>query len=90
MTDSGLTRSPYTLGQAQSHILQGPLGGRITWIQQSPLDYFLSLPSSSAGESKVFDATVLAHCLWYFASPSLIIDTLRALKQHSKRLLLAE
>jgi hypothetical protein len=33
---------------------------------------------------------VLAHCLWYFASPSIILSTFRALKQHSKRLLLAE
>jgi hypothetical protein len=33
---------------------------------------------------------VLAHCLWYFPSPSLILSTFRALKQHSKRLLLAE
>jgi hypothetical protein len=40
--------------------------------------------------SKAFDATVLCHCLWYFPSPSLILSTFRALKQHSKRLLLAE
>lgn len=79
--------APYTLGQAQDHISQGPLGRQITWVQQSPLDYLSSLPAS---ESKAFDATVLAHCLWYFASPSLILSTFRALKQHSKRLLLAE
>ncbi|KAI1342686.1 S-adenosyl-L-methionine-dependent methyltransferase [Xylariaceae sp. FL0016] len=78
--------TPYTLGQAQSHISQSPLGGRITWVRQSPLDYLSSL----AGESKAFDATVLAHCLWYFASPSLILSTFRAIKQHSKRLLLGE
>ncbi|KAJ4393342.1 hypothetical protein N0V93_002550 [Gnomoniopsis smithogilvyi] len=88
--------APYTLGQAQSHISQGPLGGRITWVQQSPLDYLSSLPSLSStsspptGEEKAFDATVLAHCLWYFISPSLILSTFRAIKQHSKRLLLAE
>ncbi|KAL2018179.1 hypothetical protein VTK56DRAFT_1204 [Thermocarpiscus australiensis] len=88
--------APYTLGQAQGHISQGPLGRRITWVQQPPLDYLSSLPSPSstssppASESKAFDATVLAHCLWYFASPSLILSTFRALKQHSKRLLLAE
>lgn len=94
MTPEG---SPYTLGQAQDHISQGPLGKRITWVQQSPLEYLSSLSSptsttssSPASESKAFDATVLAHCLWYFASPSLILSTLRALRQHSKRLLLAE
>ncbi|CAD0090950.1 unnamed protein product [Aureobasidium vineae] len=83
--------APYTLGQAQHHITQSPLGGRITWVQQSPLDYLssLSYPASASG-GKDFDATVLAHCLWYFPSPSLILDTFRALKQHSKRLLVAE
>ncbi|KAF2278872.1 S-adenosyl-L-methionine-dependent methyltransferase [Westerdykella ornata] len=80
--------APYTLGQAQNHISQGPLGSRITFVQQSPQDYLSSLPASS--ESKAFDAVVLAHCLWYFSSPSLILDTFRALKQHSKRLLVAE
>ncbi|RDW79348.1 class I SAM-dependent methyltransferase [Aspergillus mulundensis] len=84
--------APYTLGEAQSHISQGPLGRRITWVQQSPVEYLSSLPSLSptARESKSFDATVLAHSLWYFASPSIILATFRALKQHSKRLLLAE
>jgi hypothetical protein len=33
---------------------------------------------------------VLAHCLWYFSSSSLILSIFRVLKQHSKRLLLAE
>ena len=88
--------APYTLGQAQGHISQGPLGRRITWVQQSPLDYLSSLPfpsstsSPPASDSEAFDATVLAHCLWYFPSPSLILSTFRTLKQHSKRLLLAE
>ena len=88
--------APYTLGQAQSHISQGPLGRRITWVQQSPLQYLSSLPlpsstsSPPASDGQAFDATVLAHCLWYFSSPSLILSTFRALKQHSKRLLLAE
>ncbi|KAH6629541.1 S-adenosyl-L-methionine-dependent methyltransferase [Boeremia exigua] len=82
--------SPYTLGQAQSHISQGPLAKQITWVQQSPLEYLSSIPSPSMTEARPFDATVLAHCLWYFPSPSLILDTFRALKQYSKRLLLAE
>jgi 2-polyprenyl-3-methyl-5-hydroxy-6-metoxy-1,4-benzoquinol methylase len=81
---------PYTLGQAQGHISQGPLGDRIDWVQQLPIDYLSSLASSSSSDSKTFDATVLAHCLWYFPSHTLILDTFRALKQHSKRLLLAE
>lgn len=82
--------APYTLGQAQNHISKGPLGGTIDWVQRLPLDYLSSLPSSSTPDSKAFDATVLAHSLWYFSSHTLILDTFRALKQHSKRLLLAE
>ncbi|EGX88529.1 SAM-dependent methyltransferase, putative [Cordyceps militaris CM01] len=81
--------APYTLGQAQGHISQGPFGSRITWVQQPTLDYLSSLQPSSSS-SPVFDATVLAHSLWYFASPSLILSTLSAIKQHSKRLHLAE
>jgi hypothetical protein len=90
------TGSPYNLGQAQGHISQGPLGKRITWVQQSPTDFLSSLPSASstsstaAGDGTAFDATVLAHSLWYFSSSSLILSTFRALKQHSKSLLLAE
>ncbi|KAF2759601.1 S-adenosyl-L-methionine-dependent methyltransferase [Pseudovirgaria hyperparasitica] len=79
----------HTLGQAQDHISQGPLGKQITWVQQSPLEYLSSL-SPRTGDSKAFDVAVLAHCLWYFSSPSLILTTFRALRQHSKRLLLAE
>ncbi|PSN60137.1 SAM-dependent methyltransferase [Corynespora cassiicola Philippines] len=88
--------SPYTLGQAQDHISQGPMGNRITWVRQSPLDYLSSLPSPSSaspqhvGGSKAFDIAVLVHSLWYFSTPSLILSTFRVLKQHSKRLLLAE
>ncbi|KAF2166859.1 hypothetical protein M409DRAFT_22912 [Zasmidium cellare ATCC 36951] len=75
--------SPSTLSQAQSHISQSPLGRRISWIQNSPLDYLTSI-------SAVFDAAILAHSLWYFPSPTLILETFRALKGYSKRLLLAE
>ncbi|KAG9193061.1 hypothetical protein G6011_03096 [Alternaria panax] len=82
--------SPYTLGQAQDHIRQGPLGKRITWVQHSPLDYLSSISSPPTSDNKGFDATVLAHCLWYFSSPSLILSTFCAIKHHSKRLLLAE
>lgn len=81
-----LTGSPYTVGQAQSHISRGALGKRITWMLQQPIEYLASLPPVD----KLFDVTVLAHSIWYFSSPALILHTLRQLKQHSKRLILAE
>jgi hypothetical protein len=94
MIDNSDVGAPYTLGQAQNHISQGPLGRRITWVQQSPLDYlsslFLSSSNSSPTSTSAFDAAVLAHSLWYFSTPSLIQSTFRALRQHSKRLLVAE
>jgi hypothetical protein len=83
LPSSNTTGSPYTLGQAQDHISRGPLGSRIQWIRQQPLDYLSSINS-------VFDVAVLAHSLWYFATPLDIVSTFRALKKQSKRLLLAE
>ncbi|KAM7221424.1 S-adenosyl-L-methionine-dependent methyltransferase [Rhypophila decipiens] len=77
--------APYTLGQAQRHISEGPLGSRISWVRKSPIDYLSSRPPGTP-----FEATVLAHSLWYFSSPDLVLETFRAIKQHSKKLLLAE
>jgi hypothetical protein len=90
MIDNSDLGAPYTLGQAQHHISQGPLGRRILWVQQSPLEYLSSLSLSSPTSTPAFDAAVLAHSLWYFSTPSLIQSTFRALRQHSKRLLIAE
>ncbi|KAH7402305.1 hypothetical protein DE146DRAFT_652989 [Phaeosphaeria sp. MPI-PUGE-AT-0046c] len=81
--------SPFTLAQSQNHISLGPLGPRITWIQRDPLSYLSSLSPPTNG-TFTFDATVLAHSLWYFSSPALVLSTFRALKQYSKRLCLAE
>jgi len=54
------TGAPSTLRQAQDYISQGPLGQRITWVQEDPMDYLSSLAS---GGAKTFYATVLAHSL---------------------------
>jgi len=81
--------SPWTLGQAQSHISSGSLGSRITWVESSPLDYLFTLPLPPAGQY-TFSSAILAHCLWYFSSPSLIQETFAALRKHAKTLCLAE
>ncbi|KAK4212901.1 S-adenosyl-L-methionine-dependent methyltransferase [Rhypophila decipiens] len=64
---------------------EGPLGRRISWARKSPIDYLSSRPSGTP-----FEAAVLAHSLWYFSSPALVLETFRAIKQNSKKLLLAE
>ncbi|KAH7079877.1 S-adenosyl-L-methionine-dependent methyltransferase [Paraphoma chrysanthemicola] len=86
--------SPYTLAQAQSHISHSPLGNRISWIQAPPLDYLSSLPlpstPSETSQTPPFTATVFAHSIYYFSSPSLILSTFRTLRHHSARLHIAE
>jgi hypothetical protein len=61
-------------------------------VQQTPPDYLLSLNSAdqTSPSGVKFDGVVLAHCLWYFSSPSLILSTLRELKRHARYLFLAE
>jgi hypothetical protein len=92
MASSPLAGAPYTLGQAQDYISQGPLGRQITWVQQAPFEYLSSLNSAvqTSAPDVEFDGVVLAHCLWYFSSPSLVLSTLRELRRHAKLLFLAE
>ena len=40
--------------------------------------------------SIVYDATVLCHCIWYFASPTVLLEILHLLSTRSKRVCLAE
>ncbi|EJT97267.1 hypothetical protein DACRYDRAFT_25090 [Dacryopinax primogenitus] len=74
--------APFTIGDAQAHLSSGPLGAHITWVQSSPIDYLSS--------SSQFDTAVLAHCLWYFSSPSLLLSTLRALRARCTNLCIGE
>ena len=75
--------SPYTIGQAQSHISSGRLGSRITWTRASPL----ALLEES---TETYDVAVLAHCVWYFSSPDVIAQTLRLLTTRAKKICIAE
>jgi ribosomal protein S25 len=38
----------------------------------------------------VYDVAVLCHSIWYFASPAVVLDTLRALKGKAGKLCIAE
>ena len=75
--------SPYTLAQAQAHLKASVVGNRITFCRADPLAFL-------AQADQVYDVAVLAHCIWYFASPSVLLTTLRALSSRTKRICLAE
>ncbi|KAK7033006.1 Methyltransf-25 domain-containing protein [Favolaschia claudopus] len=76
--------SPKTLGQAHDTVSAGPFGSRITWIQAEPLEFLSAHPDTQ------YDVAVLAHSLWYFSSPALILKTLRVLSTRAKRICIAE
>ncbi|KAJ6577210.1 S-adenosyl-L-methionine-dependent methyltransferase [Mycena capillaripes] len=77
--------SPKTLGQAHDTISAGPLGPRIAWIQAEPLAFL-----NANADAPRYDVAVLAHSLWYFASPALILETLRVLATCARRICIAE
>lgn len=77
--------SPYTVHEAQQHISSTALGSRISWVASDPLNF---LPEDST-EPK-YDVGILAHCLWYFSSPSTIRATLQRLRSLCKRVYIAE
>lgn len=75
------------MGQAQDFISAGRLGGRITWTQADPLSF---LTSQAANGGPKYDFVVLAHCLWYFPSPSQIWATLQIVAQRTRKICIAE
>ncbi|KAJ7097086.1 SAM-dependent methyltransferase-like protein [Mycena belliarum] len=76
--------APTTLGQAHAVVSAGPLGARIAWVQADPLAFLAAHPEDR------WDAAVLAHSLWYFASPALIRATLAALAPRVTHVCVAE
>lgn len=76
--------SPFTLGEAQQHLSSGRLGDRITWKQADPLQFLQS------ASTEIYDVAVLTHCLWYFASPDQISQTMRLLAERAKKICVAE
>ncbi|CAF1312993.1 unnamed protein product [Adineta steineri] len=76
--------APYTLGQAQEHLKNSQLGAQITF-KQTEVQQFLS-----DNLSMKYDVAVLAHSIWYFASPDILQDILQALKGRVQRVCIAE
>ena len=82
-----VTGSPWTLSQAQAQIKSTSLGSRITfYLSTNPIDFLASLPP----ESEPYDYIVLAHCIWYFESPSMLSSLVAACIGRAKYLCIAE
>jgi hypothetical protein len=76
--------SPYTLAACQSHLSSGVLGSRITWVEADPVLFLESHPEEK------YDFVVFVHCIWYFASPTTLEATFRALRSHATHVIIAE
>lgn len=67
---------PYTVGQSQGHVLDSSLGSRIAFIRSDPIAFL-----RGGGSATQFDAAVFCHSLWYFSSPSVILDIFHAMSK---------
>ncbi|PVF99548.1 S-adenosyl-L-methionine-dependent methyltransferase [Serendipita vermifera] len=86
--------SPYTLARAQSHLSEGPLGSRITFIHTDPIRHLSTLREKKGADESVdqfsYDYAVFALCLWYFSTPSEIKEALAVVSRHARVVCLAE
>ncbi|KAJ4129161.1 hypothetical protein NW768_007696 [Fusarium equiseti] len=76
--------APYTLGQAQKHIIKGGMGDRVTFWQRKLEDFL-----QETGDKK-WDCAVLVHCIWYLDSEETLTSMLKSLKGRVDRLCIAE
>lgn len=70
--------APFTLAEAQAHLSQSAVGGRIAWHRDVP------------NRRERWDVAVLAHCVWYFASPDDLLLILRELTGRAAKVCVAE
>lgn len=78
--------SPYTLAQAQSHILASEYGSRIAFHRSDSPSYLASHPAEK------FDSATLCHSLWYFPSREAVASLFESLHSSDqiRRLCFAE
>ena len=72
--------SPFTLGQAQTHLRKSSLGSRLTFIQDNPI-HFLQTTNNN------YDYAIFFHSVWYFSSANEVEHTFRALHGSTAHLL---
>jgi len=76
--------SPETLGQAQARLSSHDIGTRIAFHQSHPVSWL------EGREDGSYDAAIMCHCLWYFASKDEVPRVLEAARGKAKRLCIAE
>lgn len=74
--------APVTVGQSARHLLDGPLGSRIS------MRFETDVLTDDVGTG--YDVVVLAHCSWYFTSAGLLEQTLEKARELGTRLCFAE
>lgn len=77
--------APETLGQAKERILDSEIGNRIRMDFNTDI-----LDESIFFNENEYDAVVLSHCLWYFASPHLLTRIIERVKPWAKKICIAE
>jgi SAM-dependent methyltransferase len=75
---------PETLGQAQARLSSLDIGPQISFHQSGPISWL------EEKEQDTYDAAVLCHCLWYFASVEEVRNVFKAARGKAKRLCIAE
>lgn len=58
--------APFTLAEAQKHISESEIGGRITWHRNKPWEPAVAGSGGSSETDQKWDVVVLVHCVWYF------------------------
>lgn len=74
------------MGEAQTR-LKNNFNQKVIDFQcpRDPIDYL-----STTDTTIIYDVAVLAHCIWYFENPSILLATLRLVATRAKRVYLAE
>lgn len=75
--------SPYTLQQAQQHIVSSLHTRHVNFLFRDAVSFLQETKTS-------FDAIILVHCVWYFADPTMLSDIITACRAKTKRVIIAE
>lgn len=75
--------SPYTLKQAQDHLLDSEIGSRIDFHFIDPIAFLKKTKTK-------YDAIIMVHCIWYFSNPGILPSIIDACTSKTNRICIAE